>query len=83
MDYSTDYSTHAEAIVELFASTFTASEGAEEGALIGALVRRLIAETPAGDLRVFTAWENSTLVGGIFFTRLTWGSVPAGGRMTP
>lgn len=76
MDYSTDYSTHAEAIVELFASTFTASEGAEEGALIGALVRRLIAETPAGDLRVFTAWENSTLVGGIFFTRLTYGGDP-------
>lgn len=76
MDYSTDYSTHGEAIVELFASTFTASEGAEEGALIGALASRLIAETPAGDLRVFTAWENSTLVGGIFFTRLTYGGVP-------
>lgn len=76
MNYSTDYTTHSEAIADLFASTFTASEGAEEGALIGALVRRLITETPAGDLRVFTAWENSTLVGGIFFTRLTYGGDP-------
>jgi predicted N-acetyltransferase YhbS len=76
MDYSTDYTTHAEAIVELFASTFTASEGAEEGALIGALARRLIAETPAEDLRVFTAWEDGTLVGVIFFTRLTYEGDP-------
>jgi GNAT superfamily N-acetyltransferase len=53
-----------------------ASEGAEEGALIGALARRLIAETPAEDLRVFTAWEDGTLLGGIFFTRLTYAGDP-------
>jgi putative acetyltransferase len=76
MDFSTDYETHAEAIAELFASTFTASEGAEEGALIGALARRLIAETPPGDLRVFTAWEDGALLGGIFFTRLTYAGDP-------
>jgi putative acetyltransferase len=67
MGYSTDYMTHAKAIEELFASTFTASEGAEEGALIGALARHLITETPAGDLRVFTAWQGGALLGGIFF----------------
>jgi putative acetyltransferase len=76
MNYSTDYTTHAESIAELFASTFTASEGAEEGALIGALVRRLIAETTREGLRVFTAWEDGTLVGGIFFTRLTYAGDP-------
>ncbi len=76
MDYSTDYTTHADAIAALFASTFTASEGAEEGALIGALARRLIAETPAEDLRVFTAWEDGALLGGIFFTRLTYAGDP-------
>ncbi|OOY02715.1 GNAT family N-acetyltransferase [Thioclava sp. F28-4] len=76
MDYSTDYTPHAEAIAELFRATFTASEGAEEGALIGALVRRLITETPAEDLRVFTAWEDGTLLGGIFFTRLAYASDP-------
>jgi predicted N-acetyltransferase YhbS len=72
MDYSTDYTTHAEAIADLFAATFGDSEGAEEGALIGALTRRLMAETPAEDLRVFTAWEDGALLGGIIFTRLTY-----------
>lgn len=76
MDYSTAYTPHAEAIADLFASTFTASESAGEGTLIGALARRLIAETPAEDLRVFTAWEDGALLGGIFFTRLTYTGDP-------
>jgi predicted N-acetyltransferase YhbS len=70
MDFSTDYLTQADAITALFTATFTASEGAVEGALIGDLARRLMAETPAADLRVFTAWEDGAPVGGIFFTRL-------------
>lgn len=73
MDFSTDCETNATAIGELFEATFTASEGAEEGTLIGALARRLIADTPVEDLRVFTAWEDGALLGGIFFTRLTYG----------
>ena len=76
MNFSTDYETHANAIADLFASTFTASEGAEEGAVIGTLVRRLIAETPAKDLRVVTAWADGTLLGGIIFTHLTYASDP-------
>ena len=76
MDYSTEYQTQADAIAALFTNTFTVSEGAEEGALIGALARRLIAETPAEDLRVFTAWEDGALVGGIFFTRLSYAGDP-------
>jgi len=76
MDFSTDYETYADAITQLFASTFTASEGAGEGALISALARRLIAETPAEDLRVITAWEDGALLGGIFFTRLTYAGDP-------
>jgi len=76
MHFSTDYETHAEAIAELFRATFTASEGVEEGGLIGALARRLIAETPTDDLRVFTAWEDNALLGGIFFTRLIYEGDP-------
>jgi predicted N-acetyltransferase YhbS len=76
MDYIEDFTPYAEAIADLFEATFTTSEGAEEGALIGALARRLITETPAEDLRVFTALEDGTLVGGIFFTRLTYGGDP-------
>lgn len=72
MEYSEDYETHATAIAKLFSDTFTASEGAEEGTLISILVRRLIEETPTEDLRAFTAWEKGELLGGIFFTRLTY-----------
>ena len=76
MDFSTDYKTNADAITALFASTFSDSAGAEEGALIGVLTRRLIAETPAEGLRVFTAWEDGEIVGGIFFTHLTYENDP-------
>ncbi|MTH94882.1 GNAT family N-acetyltransferase [Roseibium sp. RKSG952] len=76
MDFSKDYETRATDIAELFSATFTTSEGPEEGALIGALARRLIAETPAGDLRVITAWEDGVLLGGLFFTRLTYAGDP-------
>lgn len=72
MDFSKDYETHAERIADLFTATFTTSEGAEEGALIGELARRLMSDTPAEDLRVFTAWDNGMLIGGIFFTRLSY-----------
>ena len=76
MGFSTVDATQAERIAALFAATFRDSEGPEEGALIGALARRLIEETPAEDLRVVTAWEDGTLVGGIFFTRLTYEGDP-------
>jgi predicted N-acetyltransferase YhbS len=72
VDFSTDYATRASEIAALFAATFTDSEDAEEGALIGALARRLMAETPAQDLRVFTAWDSDALIGGIIFSRLVY-----------
>jgi len=76
MDVSTEYQARTEAIAGLFAATFSASEGAEEGAVIGALARRLMAETPASDLRVFTAWDGGALVGAILFTRLAYAGDP-------
>ena len=76
MEFLTDYETQAERIVDLFRATFTASEGAEEGALVGDLVRSLIAQTPAEDLRVFSAWEDGALVGGILFSRLAFEGDP-------
>lgn len=76
MVFSDDYETRADAIAALFTATFTAAEGAEEGALIGDLARRLMAETPAEDLRVFTASEDGELVGGLFFSRLTYEGDP-------
>jgi putative acetyltransferase len=38
--------------------------------------RRLMAETPAEDLRVFIAWDDGALIGGIFFSRLAYEAVP-------
>lgn len=76
VNFSTQYQDHSAAISGLFTTTFTAAEGPEEGALIGALAHRLIAETPAEDLRVVTAWEGETLLGCIFFTRLSYAGDP-------
>ena len=76
MEFSTDYKTHADPIVNLFTATFTASEGEEEGQLIGGLARRLLTETPAGDIYVYTAWEDGSLLGSICFTRLTYTDEP-------
>jgi putative acetyltransferase len=72
MEVSGEYEAHAAAIGDLFTATFTASEGADEGALIGKLARRLMAETPAQDVRVFSAWDRGELVGAILFSRLTY-----------
>lgn len=60
------------AIVDLFKATFTASEGADEGALIAELVRKQLAETAKGDIRVFIAEEEGTLLGAGVFTRMTY-----------
>lgn len=59
-------------IAQLFADTFAASEGAEEGALIGNLARDLMRLTPSGDLFVFAAENDGTIVGSIVFSRLTY-----------
>ena len=63
---------HEAPIIEMFTATFTDSEGAEEGALIGGLVRDLISGTPQEDLHVFTAWEDSAVLGGLCFSRMTY-----------
>lgn len=76
MEFSTEYRSRGELIADLFRASFTASEGADEGALIGALAHRLVTETPASDLRVFTAWEDDALLGSILFTRLTYEGDP-------
>jgi predicted N-acetyltransferase YhbS len=72
MEVTSEYEAHAAAISDLFAATFTASEGTDEGALIGQLARRLMEETPAQDLRAFTAWKRGELVGAILFSRLIY-----------
>lgn len=76
MDIESDYHSRQERLVALFRSTFTDSEGAAEGAPIGAFVDRLLRETPADDLRVFTALESGEPVGCICFSRLDYPQDP-------
>lgn len=59
-------------LVALFTATFTACEGVAEGALIGELVHRLLADTPASDLYVFTAEAEGAILGGAILSRLTY-----------
>jgi predicted N-acetyltransferase YhbS len=75
MDLSDGRAFSADTIVALFTDTFAASERAEEGALIGGLVEKML-ETPAQELRVFTASDAGQLLGCICFTRLTYPEDP-------
>lgn len=60
----------AEAIEALFRTTFGHAETEEEGQLIGALVADMMQNTAPDDIAGFTAKDNDTLIGGIFFTRM-------------
>lgn len=57
-------------IVELFTSAFTSSEGKEEGKLIGQLSARLSSNIDGDEIICFGVYENDSLIGSIFFTRL-------------
>jgi predicted N-acetyltransferase YhbS len=73
MEFLTGHQGRETELVELFTATFAAAEGEEEGALIGRLVRDLLDGTAGEDLFVFTAEEDGRIVGGIVFSRLTYG----------
>lgn len=60
-------------IAAFFSETFAASDGPEEGAVLGRLVQRLMAETPASDLRYFALGH---IDGAIFFSRLVYDGDP-------
>ena len=63
-----------EEIRQLFTRAFSDSEGQSEGLVIGRLVYDLITGTDVQDLYGFVATENEQIIGGIFFTRLTFES---------
>jgi len=60
------------AIQDLFVSAFTESEGETEGTLIGGLTADLIHTTDKQDLYGFVAVDRGQIVGGVFFSRLTF-----------
>ena len=59
-------------IEHLFIKTFSDSEGQSEGKLIGRLVRNFMDNTDPKDLYCFVATEDEQIIGGIFFSRMTF-----------
>jgi len=57
-------------VTELFTSVFTSSEGEKEGKLIGTLASELSSNIDNDEIICFGAYENESLIGSIFFTRL-------------
>lgn len=57
-------------LVGLFTSVFTSSEGEEEGKLIGNLASELASNIDNEQIVCFGTYENKSLIGSIFFTRL-------------
>jgi predicted N-acetyltransferase YhbS len=64
-----DKNSHQE-ITRLFTSVFTSSEGDKEGRLIGKLASELSLEIDNQKIICFGTYEEETLIGVIFFTRL-------------
>ena len=54
----------------LFTSVFTTSEGEKEGKLIGKLSSELASSIDNEEIICFGTYENESLIGSIFFTRL-------------
>ena len=57
-------------VTTLFMSVFTLSEGEEEGRLIGSLASELSSGTDNQDIVCFGTYEEESIIGSIFFTRL-------------
>jgi len=57
-------------VESLFRSTFSASEGEQEGKLIGDLVSKLSDAIDVADVICIGAFQNRSLIGAIFLTRL-------------
>jgi putative acetyltransferase len=72
MEFFEPGAAEADMIAAVHEESFAAAEGVEEGALIGGLVRRLLTETPGGDMRAFAARRDGAVIGAIIFTRMTY-----------
>lgn len=59
-----------EEVARLFASVFSSSAGVEEGNLIGNLASELSSNIDNEDIICFGAYEEESIIGVIFFTRL-------------
>ena len=65
-------------VKELFTSVFTSSDGEKEGVLIGNLSSELASSIDDEETICFGGYENESLTGAIFFTRLKFNSPYSG-----
>jgi predicted N-acetyltransferase YhbS len=70
ISYRTLEKTSKEEVARLFTSVFSLSEGEKEGALIGHLASELASNLDNEEIVGFGAYEDQSLIGSIFFTRL-------------
>jgi putative acetyltransferase len=61
----------AAAVEAFFTAVFTASESEQEGQLVGHLARRLAVDADGPDVHGYALREAQSLVGAVFFSRLT------------
>lgn len=59
-------------VVALFTESFSSSEGEEEGRIIGNLASKLSANTNNKEIIAVGAYKNESIIGAIFFTRLSF-----------
>ena len=74
MNYQTLDKSKQNEVRELFTSVFTSSEGEKEGVLIGNLSSELASSINNEETICFGVYENESLIGSIFFTRLKFNS---------
>ena len=70
MNYQTLDRSKQKEVAELFTPVFTSSEGEKEGVLIGNLSSELASSIDNEETICFGVYENESLIGSIFFTRL-------------
>ncbi len=70
MDYKTLDKSKQKEVAGLFTSVFASSEGKKEGILIGNLSSELASSIDNEETICFGVYENESLIGSIFFTRL-------------
>jgi len=70
MNYQAVDKSKQQEVTSLFTSAFGSSEGEEEGVLIGSLSSELASSIDNEETICFCAYEDESLVGSIFFTRL-------------
>ena len=74
MNYQTLDRSKQKEVAELFTPVFTSSEGEKEGVLIGNLSSELASSIDNEEAICFGVYENESLIGSIFFTRLNFNS---------